>query len=65
MFRKRYKDGEAGRTWEKTASDIPLLDGGGSLGQKGLTTSEVFSDEYGKKWWSWIHIYPIYPIIKV
>ena len=62
LFYSKHKEGVAGRTWRKSARQIRMF-AGGNLEEKGYTMTDVFADRYGI-WWSQIHIYPVYPIIR-
>ena len=63
LFHTKDK-GVVGRTWTKSARQIRILQKDASLEDKGYRINEVFASEHGK-WWSEIHIYPVYPKIRL
>ena len=60
LFHYKNKGGVTGRTWKKSARQIPLTGGLENLFDMGYTVNEVFADTFGR-WWTEIHIYPVYP----
>ena len=62
LFYTKDMEGVAGRTWTMSARQI-RMGSGGTLEDKGFTIYDVFGDIY-EIWWSEIHIYPLYPIIR-
>lgn len=59
----RFEDGVTGKFWTKLASDIPLLNGRGTLQDKNVSIAKAFCETTADmdSWWSFIKVYPVFP----